>query len=314
MISHRPVSVRLVGGLGNQLFIYTAGRFLSDSIKRPLEVDLAWLNSDKTQHGVSLEDFSNLEGIFVHSANSSKILEAISNLYLRICRRVRIFNYIQKKFGKTYISRVVGFDSNLTSFRKPRKIQGYFQTWRFAELLDPNIFLNLDIKSPSKWYRDMRSAALQERPIIIHIRIGDYLEQQNSYFGILSESYYLDALSRIRNMGVTSSVWLFSDDMQKAKQIHPNLTKLIKIFVEAPQDSFPGEELLLMSLGSANVIANSTFSWWGAYLNRYSEIKIAPSKWFKLAPDPDDLIPDNWVRITSRWVHAPSKDNNADIF
>ena len=72
-------------------------------------------------------------------------------------------------------------------------------------------------------------------------------------------------------------------------------------FISMPLTSNPAEVMYLMSLGSGHIIANSTFSYWGAYLSKKSQIIIAPSKWFKGWEDPKDLINPKWVRVQSEW-------------
>ena len=307
----RPVTAKLVGGIGNQLFIYFAGRFLSDSLNSPLELDLTLLDTDRTRHGVSIEDFSNLEGTFIRSGTSPRIMKASHALFTRLSKRLRFLEYLQLHFGGSYTSKVVGYDQNIACLQKPRKIQGYFQTWRFAQSLNREEVTSLGIKSPTSWFLDLQSTAFKIRPSMVHVRIGDYLQPENSYFGILDENYYLEGISRIRKEGLSAPIWLFSDDLKKARELHPRLAAKTEMFIQAPVGSFPGEELILMSLGSANIIANSTFSWWGAYLNSYSKITVAPTKWFKSAPDPEDLIPKSWIRIPSEWVRDPNKDDSA---
>ena len=308
MRAPKPVSARLVGGIGNQLFVYYAGKFLSDSLSSPLELDLTLLDTDKTRHGVSLEDFTNLEGKFIRSEANPRVTKATQVFFNRVRRSFPVLEFLQLHFGSSYSSRVVGFDPNLVRFRRPRKIQGYFQTWRFVETFVKHEASSLGIKSPTSWFLDLQSAALELRPIMVHVRIGDYLQPENSYFGILGEGYYLDGISRIRKEGISGPIWLFSDDLKKAKEFHPRLAAQTELFVQAPLGSFPGEELILMSLGSANLIANSTFSWWGAYLNKYSKLTVAPAQWFKSAPEPEDLIPKTWIRLPSDWVQDPNKD------
>ena len=307
----RPVTARLVGGIGNQLFVYCAGHFLSDSLNSPLELDLTLLDTDRTRHGVSIEDFCNLKGTFVRSGTSPRIMRARHALFTRLHNRFRLIEYLQLHFGSLYTSKVVGYDPNIACFRKPRKIQGYFQTWRFAGSLDYDEVTSLGIKSPTSWFLNLQSIAFKIRPIMVHVRIGDYLQPENSYFGILGENYYLRGISRIRKEGISAPIWLFSDDLEKARELHPRLAAQTEMFIQAPAGSFPGEEMILMSLGSANLIANSTFSWWGAYLNRYSKITVAPAKWFKSAPDPEELIPKSWIRIPSEWVRDPNKEYSA---
>ena len=138
----------------------------------------------------------------------------------------------------------------------------------------------------------MAERARREHPIVVHVRRGDYVQVDG--FGLLGPDYYMAALTRLRERGVSGPVWLFSDDPTAAADV-----------VEGEAITGSGsaaEEMWVMSHGAAHVIANSTFGWWAAWMNDPRTPVVAPSPWFRDGPVVDGLIPPEWDRIDSRWV------------
>ena len=136
---------------------------------------------------------------------------------------------------------------------------------------------------------------------MLHIRRGDYTNPVNSNFGLLSGNYYRRALEILPEDVKLKPIWVFSDDPDRAKETLKDLPYYNFLWIKSPTSGSAIESLLLMSLGSVNIIANSTFSWWGAMLNTTGHLVFAPSKWFKSQEDPRDLIPDTWIRVESDW-------------
>ena len=145
----------------------------------------------------------------------------------------------------------------------------------------------------------------------VHLRRGDYSSQSNynSFFGTLSSEYYERAINEIKNKVIDPKFFVFSDDISWCKQ---NLKFLSDVeFVAHGTSVHASEDLILMALCRHQIIANSTFSWWGALLNsNKNKIVIAPSKWFQTTynknPLPTyaarfyntkDLLPENWIRL-----------------
>jgi hypothetical protein len=122
-------------------------------------------------------------------------------------------------------------------------------------------------------------------PIAVHIRRGDY--KLLPEFGLLGKRYYQDAIERLRDEGHQGPVWIFSDDPVCAQKMLQG---------EAISLGAIGD-LYVMSHASANVIANSTFSWWGAWMNESSQNVIAPNPWFQGMAPIQDLIPPDWTCI-----------------
>lgn len=111
------------------------------------------------------------------------------------------------------------------------------------------------------------------------------------------------AIEQINSLSdAPSPVWIFSDSPNEIKESMPNLMKFGPKIIASPNDVSDAETLILMSHASRIVIANSTFSWWAARVNGSNKTVIAPEKWFRGLPDPEFLIPNNWIKVKSYWL------------
>lgn len=173
-------------------------------------------------------------------------------------------------------------------------LNGYFQSEKYFKNYEKKIrelfsFPDVYINSLKERYSDL----ISQNTCSIHVRRGDYLNSPNHH-PTQSMNYYLKA---VRQMPKDSVFLIFSDDIQWCKENFPDIPEKFK-FIEGNADH---EDLALQTLCNNNIICNSTFSWWGAWLNNNpSKIVIAPSKWFGSAYshyNTKDLIPENWTLI-----------------
>lgn len=293
------IEVELVGGIGNQLFGYFAGKYLARLNESNLYLIMMKVNLGDTIHRGSIREL-NLDGYFLNE-DTAKIEKIFYRFIKRMSWPNSIFSKLIKSFFHRYYSGAIGFDKNIENLQAPVRLSGYFQSWRYFEGFSKQIRNSIDIRSKSDWYVNWRNKAINDKVVMLHIRLGDYLENQNHLFGSLSDEYYKTALSKLPDDLAKNPIWVFSDDINSAKALLNNLSGFNFVWIEPPPSTSPVESLLLMSFGSANIIANSTYSWWGAMLNNRQPIVFAPSKWFKLLEDPEDLIPENWIQIQSTW-------------
>ena len=131
------------------------------------------------------------------------------------------------------------------------------------------------------------------------MRRGDYIsiEENNRLYGVCTEKYYADAIKKIIDKFSGATFYVFSDEPEWFKN---NVKTNCSIeYVTHNQDENSYEDLILMSLCKHNIIANSSFSWWGAWLNENPEkIVIAPKNWFKdRSKNTKDLIPEKWLQL-----------------
>ena len=299
---NRPVKVQLVGGLGNQLFGYFLALSLAEKYSTNCVVYRPRYSSGETNHNVGLEVFK----------LSDKPKVVFKDLAYFIWSFDRVLNFLSKKSKKlqflfwhifrNYFSTEVGFDEQVYRVKPGIKIHGYYQSYKYvSELPKEDVRQNLKLKKNSPWYSDISRVAEQTRPIFLHFRRGDYVNVDRTV-GIISLDYYENAIKFLRTKGNSSNIWIVSDDIQEVQEIISNNEYLNRslnkwVCVSPPKDSDPAESLLLMTFGSAIVTANSTFSWWAAFLGEEDRTIISPIPWFKSLNDPDKLIPNNWVRI-----------------
>jgi hypothetical protein len=207
--------------------------------------------------------------------------------------------FISKFSLRTYFRIVpIIIRENDCNIKNKAILVGYFQN--IISLSEPKVrnFLRvLELKSYSNEMIQYRELAQIERPLVIHIRMGDYRE--NKDFGILGSTYYKEALTRLKQEGDYIRIWLFSDEPSEAIKILPReLQEQVRIIPILPIPA--AQTLEIMRLGSAYIIGNSSFSWWGAYL-RYDEnsVVVAPNPWFRNIVLSGKIYPPEWILVNS---------------
>jgi hypothetical protein len=196
----------------------------------------------------------------------------------------------------------LGYAGSLDGIVNGAIVEGFFQTHRYLSAL-PGDFLPFGLallKQPSQWVTHLVSRALEEKPIMVHIRRGDYATTPKIW-GLLDVGYYAKALQITQEHLGDRPVWMFSDDKRIASEFNAVLKGRKAEVVDPPSEVSAAEELVLMSSGVANVVANSSFSWWAASLSRSTKLVVAPTPWFRDAPLFDQLLPQHWVRLPASW-------------
>ena len=300
MIANSKIlEVELAGGLGNQLFMFYAGLQIGKFLDKEIVFNISdFSRISKIHPGHNLQTLGLLnnknliyrpcskQGLFAQKIkNSNKLIGALTSLKM-----------IQKP--PTFQSPEIGYiDLNLIP-ADSQKIKGYFQTWKYFANLNPKPILSSDslvYKTP--WFLEKTQQVNDISPIALHIRKGDYLLKRNRKNGILANSYYRSILEQTE---MDSPIWVFTDSPKLVSEEFREFGSRLEI-IDPPDKSDPVESLLLMSMTSEIIISNSTYSWWAATLSKKGTKVYAPSKWFKLAEDPKDLINCEWQRVTSEW-------------
>lgn len=289
----KAITTKVVGGIGNQLFCYFAGYYLAKKLGCELRVDVSDIRNKKSVHDVSIEALE-LPGDFFANSNSS-VQHFSSRVRNKINRAIPILRISKNSFT----SNEIGFDPLLDNIRFPASIRGYFQSYKYfkASPLGETI---ISLKSPSSWYLQMEKTLSEKQFTSLHIRRGDYLNYSDTY-GLLSARYYDEAIRSLARQNELYQLHIFSDDIAAAREILKQLVPTDTVWISPPGESNPVESLILMSLARSNIIANSTYSWWGATLNKKKSAVIAPKKWFRSMPDPEFLYPPEWELIESHW-------------
>ena len=299
------IFLNLTGGLGNQLFQLSTALALSDGE----EIQIEWsfgsvrLNSEGQPELASFDlpphvKFASKRKLFPkfiakvlgysqRTNNSSKVNKIYANIILQMAEYI-LSIYFRKKLSLVCPDNF-GY-SELKVNSGDIFLNGYFQSFYWANK-STNVMKHL--RSNGGFVSEFRKLARTEKPLVIHVRRGDYRNENT--FGLLSSEYYKNAIHKLEASLDFQKIWLFSDEPNYAIRLFPeNLRSSIRI-VDL-KDASSAETLEIMSLGSSYIIANSTFSWWGAYLSGAQKV-LSPAKWFKGAEDPHMLIPPEWISI-----------------
>lgn len=281
--------INLMGGVGNQLFQYAAGRALS----KFHNVELKYYFED----GYGLASRSEKISKFNIEGDLLKRDEALDYFPKRGITR-RLLKYMDLPYdGKMYReSSDFTFDPHVFELPKNVLLYGCWQSPRYFESIGTELRKELEIKNPSNSYlRAVEHVRLLENPVSIHIRRGDYLNKASGFFSLPIEFYHRADQYMVSNVGVYTPV-IFSDDVVWVKDHFSFLDSPFFVSDLQLQDF---EELVLMSKCNHHIIANSSFSWWGAWLNPgHAKTVVAPRKWMNNENvSTNELIPNEWARL-----------------
>lgn len=282
---------KLIGGLGNQMFQYAAGRSLAMSRNCELKLDVSGFDNYSLHNGYELSLF-NIEAL-IGSNDECSSLQRQSTLYKFFTKKLGLK-------GKSYFAeKNFSFDSEFFNLNGSVYIDGYWQSYKYFESIQHQLRAELIPKSPLSGLNLLVSEKISEvSAVSLHIRRGDYVSNKvtNKFHGCLGVDYYDRAIELINNRVSDPYYFVFSDDISWAKD-NLNLKNNVE-FVNHNTGKNSYEDMRLMSLCQHHIIANSSFSWWGAWLNpNLDKIVIAPKQWFAVERDTSDLIPSSWIRL-----------------
>jgi hypothetical protein len=301
--SEKRVTAFLFGGLGNQLFQYFAGLAVAEAVGAKLYLKpLGRPPTQGSDGGIGINAFS-LEATIISSRLPKLIQERILPRLINFVMRHSLQDFVWRR--GTLLTDDIDFDDIDFGAWKHIQLVGYFQNSKYLDFLATREKeFELSLKNSSDWFQEFQARARVKKPIIVHLRRGDYLNFADT-IGVLDFQYFLNALKLIPQFSDSETeFWIFSNSNSAAKDFarYAELPEARTEIIQSPEKSPDAESMLLMSLGSALVISNSTFSWWGAYLNDENSQIVAPKKWFKALEDPDILNKGSWKFSESIWV------------
>ena len=295
---------KINGGLGNQMFQYAAGRAMSLQMKSKLLLDTSFFKRDyldlKHEKKILINLFPKIESLHFETIDDSFIIEQKRNgkkFANKICDCVyQIFN-INSVYKTVSENQTLTYQADFHS----QKIKNLYL---IGDWQNENYFLEyeLDIRNDFKFPKidinsrngNLLDLAHNNNSVSIHVRRGDYLSSITHT--ALEQSYYKEAINIVNNRISDPIFFVFSDDIGWCKN---NLNLKYAHYVDNNFEEKSYLDMQLMSNCNHNIIANSSFSWWGAWLNNSSDkIVISPKVWLpKLKILSSNVIPEKWISI-----------------
>jgi hypothetical protein len=287
----RVVVCRLKGGLGNQMFQFAYGYARALRLNAELQLDLSYFDKDARHGGFAIERFElSDKAELIKLGFWSKTLVKLEEQVIGRVDRVRGIVHEER----TLENRFFKYGSQLY-------LNGFWQNPSLFDVYTQQIKRAFRLKSfdYSSEFLNVKSEILHSQSVGVHFRRGDYVSDKNaaSVHGVLGEAYYLKAVQKIEESIECPRYFVFSDDIKAAKKELDFLENAV--FVDSVSDSMVAD-MHLMSLCKYNIIANSTYSWWSAWLNDNDmKMVVAPKQWFSNQEKNQQckIIPSEWITV-----------------
>jgi len=290
------IIVKIMGGLGNQLFQYAFVEKLK-SMGKDVKVDLSMY--EDTPEGTtvrdSIHDMLNTKYEIATQEEIDSLFkrDIWSKIWRRISKNANAYYENEPSYKPEILKRTSGY------------LVGYWQSEKYFKDMRSRIVEAFDF---SEMMKGGGAAILDDQEsdtesVALHIRGGDYLNNLNvgTFGGICTKEYYCKAIEYIAQKIKNPKFYIFTNDKEYAKTIVDVVLdsageSISYQFVEGNDESHAYLDLVLMSKCKHHILANSSFSWWGEYLSDQSGITIAPSKWTNDS-DNKDIYRENWVMM-----------------
>ncbi len=301
------ILVKLTGGLGNQMFQYAAARHLALLNEAELLLDVSEFTTYKLRE-FCLQHFSLQARICEkwetrHFKRPDKLRTRLERM-LYFWRKPSPLSSPSPSASPIQWVRETGFafDPALLEKKGSFYLDGYWQSPNYFLAIEQLIRSDFHITTPPDAANQAMAAQVSSaNSVSLHVRRGDYHNNANTrnIHGVCSLSYYSDAARIISSKETEVLFFVFSDEIEWARA---NLNfPGNKVFVDLNDSAHNYEDLRLMSLCKHHIIANSTFSWWGAWMGRPDGLTLAPSRWMNdpsRGPSCQDLLPAHWIQIS----------------
>lgn len=276
------IIIKISDGLGNQLFMYACGYAIAKKLNAPLLLDISYLdNSTLRKYELNKLNIK-YKSIFTTRKQKYYPLKATYRKLYHTWLHIKGFLFFKEK--QTYI-----YNLDFEQLKDKTYLYGYWQTEKYfkgyrsdiLKMFTPNYPISIGCREYIKMVEQCYSVA-------IHVRRGDYVN-----LGIcLDQSYYHQALLKIKEMVKTPQFFIFSDDIEFAKQLFEGGNGDIS-FVQYSSENSTLEDLFIMKSCKHIIMANSSYSWWAAWLNdNPNKIVIHPND-----HQIDDFYPSEWLTV-----------------
>ena len=298
------IIVQLMGGLGNQLFQYAVGRRIAKMNNFSLKLDLSWFRYHPRwfkyhpYRPYSLNHFATLKDI----ASPAEIAKLRGLTWVHLKEKLFHKLYANGLHGTQTMIRekTLDFDQEVLQISTGAYLSGYWQSEKYFKDIEETIRKEFTVITPPdpeniKIANDIRGT----EAVCIHVRRGDYVSDSkaNQLIGLCSLDYYYRSIDCIMSRVEKPHFYIFSDDPEWSQQ-HITIDAPTTYIHNNPSDK-NYEDLRLMTYCKHFIIANSSFSWWGAWLSsNRQKIVVAPAQWFNRVKYNDaDRLPKEWIRL-----------------
>ncbi|MDP3290522.1 MAG: alpha-1,2-fucosyltransferase [Sulfuricurvum sp.] len=270
------IITRISGGLGNQMFQYAISKAIAQKNNDIFKLDISFYPKQSLRR-YELNSFMIEENL----ANEDECIRLRGTEGIVSKLKTKLGWNIKRPTSYKYEHCLMTFDEKIWESSGDIYLDGFWQNENYFKDIRNALLKDFKPRNPisekaDSYLQDIKSL----ESVSLHIRRGDYILDQNTNeaHGTCQINYYSKAIEYINNILAAPHYFIFSDDIEWCKQNFVFLDN--KTFIDQTKSAI--DDLMLMKNCKHNIIANSTFSWWGAWLNEnYEKIVISPSKWFE---------------------------------
>lgn len=285
--------VNVIGGLGNQMFQYAFYLSLKYKFKEEIKLDVTSFENYDLHNGNELENIFKMNASYANLKEKKEVTNDGDNRFFQRLKRKLLLDkkrVIERDADQFYFKNL--------SYGLPNKdlfYRGYWQSYKYFEPIAELVKAQFTFPElTDKKNLDLVKRINNQQSVSLHVRRGDYIDHP-LLGNICTLSYYQNALSLVNKKIENPLIIVFSNDINWCKS---NLKLIDAEYVDWNSGKNSFKDMQLMSLCDHNIIANSSFSWWGAWLNTNpNKIVVAPTKWIKDLKCLNDLIPSDWFKI-----------------
>ncbi len=297
------ITVKIIGGLGNQMFQYALGRHLAILSNTELQLDTTEFKT-YPHHKYSLQHFNIIENYATETDVEKfraydKKLSTLSPLTLKLLKKFWLDKFYLAQHGYIKEDQPTYNPALVRSYRHDMYFEGYWQTEKYFKAIEDVIRKDFTLKTPmgdlgKHVEEEIKNTAV---PVCLHIRRGDFANNpvQSKFHGVTPLEHYYEGIKIITAKYPNPHFFVFSDSIEWAKE-NLKINYPATFVGQGPEKNY--EELVLMSKCKHHILSNSTFGWWGAWLGyNPDQMVIAPKRWFNKNVDLSDLMPESWIQL-----------------